>query len=184
MSLFSETMIKAIGDYRFLLRRHLSQSERMHKLYELKLKDEESYNSDCGLYETGLAITVDIEKNMSEKKEGYYFYSGVQEFCKYLKEFLSHYYIENNQVVHRAQKASRALIHSIQLATLPRERLNDAVGQQLSQNNITIAGFGSQEQCELQLQTLTKHQPQHPGFYTSLIAQMESLITGRHSKAA
>lgn len=184
MSLFSETMTKAIGDYRFLLRRNLSQADRMHKLYELKLRDEEIYNNECDLYEVGHAIAVDIEKNMASSKEGYYSYSGIQEFCKYLKEFLSHYYVENNQVIHRAQKASRALIHSIQLTALPRERLNETVSQQLSKNNITIAEFGSQEQCGLQLQTLTKFQSQNPGFYTSLIAQMESLIAGRQSKAA
>lgn|SRR3990167_4944134 len=184
MSLFSETMTKVIGDYRFLLRRHLPQAERMIKLQELKLKREDIYSSDIALFEAGTAIADDLEKNMLEKTSGYYAYSGIAEFCKYLKEFLSHYYVEKDQVVHRAQKASRALLQSIQLTALPRERLDETIAKTLANCNTTVAGFGSIEQCELQLQTLSRNQTQNPDFYADLIAQMESLMTNRCSDAA
>src|SRR3990167_5964239 len=112
MSIFSETMIKAVADYRLLLRRYLTQSERMAKLRALKLRDLSITDNDLTLYQAGKAIIEDIERNMAVPNQGYYSYSGISQFCQYLTEYLDNYHIENDQVVHRAQKASRALIIS------------------------------------------------------------------------
>lgn len=184
MSIFSETMTKAISDYRLLLRKHLHQVERMMKLQKLNLRNSDIYESDLTLYETGKAIVADIEMNMAMSTSGYYSYSGVQQFCLYLKEYLSNYHIENDQVVHRAQKASRALIEAIQLAALPSEGLNESVAKQLVECNKAVANFGSQEQCELQLQMLARQQANNPGFYTRIIVHLESLMSNRCSEAA
>ncbi|OGT41102.1 MAG: hypothetical protein A3F13_02935 [Gammaproteobacteria bacterium RIFCSPHIGHO2_12_FULL_40_19] len=184
MSIFSETMTKAISDYRLLLRKHLDQVERMIKLQKLKLRDSDIYESDLALYQTGKAIVADIEVNMAMSNPGYYSYSGVQQFCTYLREYLGNYHIESDQVVHRAQKASRALLQAIQLAGLPREGLDDGIAKQLFECNKAVAGFGSQEQCDLQLQILARQQANNPGFYTRIIAHLESLMTSRCSEAA
>ena len=184
MSIFTETMTKAISDYRFLLRRYLDQVERMTKLQKLNLRDADIYENDLSLYETGQAIIKDIETNMDSSCQGYYSYSGIGQFCTYLKEYLSNYHVENNQVMHRAQKASRALIKAIQLSALPRERLNDMVANQLCDCNKAVVIFGSQEQWALQMQTLARYQMQNPGFYTSIIAHLESLVSGKSSIAA
>lgn len=184
MSIFSETMTKAIGDYRTLLRRHLNQVERMTKLQKLNLRDVALYQSDMNLYEMGQAIIADMEENSASELKGYYSYSGIRQFCDYLKDYLANYHVENKQVVHRAQKASRALLQAIQLTTLPRERLDDSTVKQLFECNKTVVGFGSQEQCELQLQTLTRNQASNPGFYTRIIAHLESLMNSRCSEAA
>ncbi len=177
MSIFSETMVKAISDYRFLLRRYLSQADRMSKLQKLKLRDSDIYTSDLALYETGKAIIEDIKDNMAISNQSYYSYSGIQEFCNYLSEYLDNYHIEDDQVVHRAQKASRALITAIQLSALSRENLDESIAKQLFECNRTVVGFGSPEQCELQLQTLARQQPTNPGFYTRIIAHLESLMS-------
>lgn len=184
MSIFSETMIKAVGDYRLLLRRYLTQSERMAKLRVLKLRDLSITDNELTLYQAGKAIIEDIENNMAVPNQGYYSYSGISQFCQYLKEYLDNYHIENDQVVHRAQKASRALITVIQLTTLPRERLNDSIAKQLLDCNLMVVGFGSPEQCELQLQTLVRQQAQNPGFYTRIIAHLESLILSSNASIA
>jgi Uri superfamily endonuclease len=185
MSIFTETMTKAISDYRLLLRRYLKQAERMAKLRELKLQDSDTYVSDVSLYDVGYAIVEDIEKNMTKSTQGYYSYSGIQQFSQHVREYLDNYYIENNQVVHRAQKASRALLKAIQMTTLPRERLNEEVAKMLLDCNITVVNYGSSEQCDLQLQTLSRQQENNPGFYTRIIAHLESLISsGDRSVAA
>ena len=184
MSVFSETMIRAISDYRTLLRRHLSQVDRMLKLKKLNLKNDDLYRNDMRLYQAGLLIIEDMEANSSGPLRSYYSYSGVTQFCEYLKEYLSNYYVEKNQVIHRAQKASRAQLSAIQLMSLPAERLNNTISQQLFDCNQMIVTYGSQEQCELHLQTLERSQVDNPGFYTSLIAHLESLMTGRCSQAA
>lgn len=184
MSIFLETMTKAVGDYRVLLRRYLSQADRMIKLQKLGLRDSDLYASELSLYQAGQAIINDIEENMVGKTSGYYSYSGVHQFCEYLKEYLSKYYVENDQIVHGAQKASRSLLSSIQLMSLSREKLDEAALKQLLEYNKVIAVFGSHEQCELQLQTLGRQQVNNPGFYTRAIAHLESLIARRHSEAA
>src|SRR5579864_7513528 len=176
MSIFAETMTKAIGDYRFLLRRHLSQSERMAKLHEFKLRDSDTYETDLALYQTAKTIVVDIEENMKTPNQSYYSYSGIQQFCDYLKNYLENYHIENGRVVHRAQKASRALIKAIQLSALTHDRVNDRIEKELFDCNKTVVGFGSQEQWELQMQTLSRQKENNPGFYTHIIAHLETLM--------
>ncbi len=187
MSIFSETMTKAINDYRFLLRRYLTQVERMTKLQELKLRDAEIYNSDMSLYETGKAIVADIKENMvniTGALNRYYSYSGIHQFCEYLEEYLSNYEIEGGQLVHRGQKASRALLKSIQLAAMPRETLNEKIANELVKCNKTIVECGSKEQWDLQLQTLTRQQASNPGFYVRIVAHLESLMLGGDAVAA
>ncbi len=159
MSIFSETMTKAIGDYRFLLRRYLDQVERMTKLQKLNLRDAEIYDSELALFETGKAIIADIKENMINTpgvRNRYYSYSGIGQFCEYLEEYLNNYEIEGDQVVHRGQKASRALLKSIQLAAMPREILNEKIANELVECNKTIVECGSKEQWDLQLETLTR----------------------------
>ncbi|EKD91696.1 MAG: hypothetical protein ACD_29C00438G0001, partial [uncultured bacterium] len=131
MSIFTETLIKAINDYRYFLRRHLEQAERMTRLQALNLRNRELYNNDIALYHTGQTIVADIEKNMLMQPAGYYAYSGIEQFCEYLKEYLSNYEIENNHLIHKAQKASRALIKAIQLAATPKDRLSEKILTQL-----------------------------------------------------
>jgi hypothetical protein len=181
MSIFSETMSKAISDYRFLLRRHLDQVKRMTKLQKLQLRSAETYDSDLALYETGRAIVADIKDNMMEmtsKKRQYYSYSGIAQFCDYLENYLDNYEVEGDQLVHRGQKASRALMKSIQLMALPRESLSEGVATEFMECNKTIAACGTKEQCDLQLQTLTRQQAANPGFYVRIVTHLESIIMG------
>lgn len=184
MSIFSETMVQAISEYRALLRRNLNQVERMIKLQQLGLRDSDLYENELSLYQTGLAIVADIKKNMVSESPSYYAYSGVQQFCEHLCEYLSQYSIENDQIVHRTQKASRAVMNAVQWMSLPRERLDETMVKKFFECNKVVVLNGSKEQCELLLQTFSRQQMQNPGFYTRIIAQMESLLAGRERVAA
>ena len=184
MTILSETMTKAISDYRLLLRRYLNQAERMMKLQQLDLKNADIYASDLMLYETGKAIIKDIDDNMATKNQGYYSYSGIVQFRDYLEEYLENYHVENDRVVHRAQKASRALIDAIQLTGIPREMLDESIAKQLFDCNKSVVMFGSNEQCHLQMQILVRQQSKNPGFATRIIAHLEMLLHSRQSEAA
>lgn len=184
MTIFSKTMIKAIGDYRVLLRRHLTQIERMIRLQKFQLRNPNTYKSDFALYQAARGIIADIRETMAKPENGYYSYSGLMRFCEHLEVYLSEYLVEGTQVVHRAQKASRALLSAIQITHLSRECLDEQAARQLCAYNEVIVDFGSEEQCALQLQTLTRCQADHPGFYTRIIAHMESLLHGRSAVAA
>ena len=182
MPIFAETISKAISDYRYLLRRYLSQSERMVKLQKLRLKDAHTYQSDLSLYQAAHAIITDIEDNMLKTEGSYYSYSGIGQFCQYLKEYLNDYEVEGNSVVHHARKASRALLQAIQLIATPKDRLNEVVAKHLFECNHLVANFGSNEQFNLYLQTLERHQAESPGFYTRIIAHVESLRASSQMK--
>lgn len=180
MSLFSDTMVKAINDYRLLLRRHLKQVERVIKLQQLRLRDNTIYESDVALYSIGQAIVADIKANLLNMRvyNQFHAYSGIQQFCEYLETYLNNYEIENGKVVHRAQKASRALLKSIQLISLPIESLTDRIKKELCQCNEIIVEYGSKDQQDMQLQTLMRQEVVNPGFFVGILTHLESMLIG------
>lgn len=176
-TIFAQTIAKAISDYRLILRRYLSQAERISKLSQLRLKDSHIYDNDVSLYHAAKTIVEDIEQNMEIPDQGYYSYSGMLKYCEYLKEYLDNYEIENGKVIHRAQKASRALIEAIQLATLSDERLNENVAKDFEKCNQIIAECGSPEQRELHLNNLERREMHNESFYQPILQHFKALLT-------
>lgn len=168
-SIFAETISKAISEYRQMLRRYLTQVERVNKLSQLGLKDPTIYDSDVRLFEMADAIVKDIDINMDIPEQGYYSYSGLKMFRDYLKDYLKHYQIEDGHVVHSAQKASRAMITAIQLAALPSEKLTDDIKSQIRSCNEIIATYGSDEQRELYRTNLKERQAVNEEFFGSML---------------
>jgi len=177
MTIFSEIMKKAINVYRSMLRKYLPQAERVNKLHKLNLKNQQLYENEIALYHTGYSIISDINKNLNQSNSGYYSYSGVESFGEHLKNFLENYEIDGNGVIHRSQKASRALIQAIQLLTLSKDKLTFEVGNQLSRCNKVIAKYGSEEQQELHKTTLQnticKQQENNTSFYRSILSDFQ-----------
>jgi hypothetical protein len=173
MSIFSETISKAISDYRYLLRRYLPQVERMQKLAELELKNPDIYNNDVSLYQVANNIIKDIEDNIKIPDQGYYSYSGIEHYCQYLKEYLDNYELENGFIIHKAQKASRAMIDVIQLILLPENRLSDSIAAKIKQHSKTVSQFGSDEQKEVFHSGLDRQSEHNPGFFAQLLAYFD-----------
>lgn len=175
-SIFFDTIAKAISDYRLLLRRYLSQAERQHKLAQLNLKDPSNFRNDLSLYKVARAIIADIEQNMKVPDQGYYSYSGIMMFAEYLKEFLDNYEVDGNEVVHRAQRASKALIQAIQLVNLPDNRLNETIAQKLAACNEVIASYGSQEQRLLHKHNLERQRQLNERFYSPILENYQEKL--------
>ncbi len=179
-SIFIDTMQKAIKKYRQLLRKFLPQAERISKLNKLQLKSAQLYTNDLWLYETGRRIVADIKDNLSPENQGYYSYSGVERFADYLKEFLDDYHIEDEQVVHRAQIASRAMVKAIQLITLPRENLTENIETELAKLNRVVAEYGSEEQKDLHKSALQnvlrRQQEENISFYKSVLTHFKEQV--------
>ena len=87
-------------------------------------------------------------------------------------------------MIHRGQKASNALLLSIQLVALPGDRLTAEVNDQLVECNKTVLAFGSRELCELQRQLLLDNQEKNPSFYADALKHIEVLFSERFSEAA
>lgn len=173
--IFIETIARAISDYRFMLRRHLSQAERRKKLAELNLKDPTIFDSPVKLYEVATNIVNDIEASV-ELPQSYYAYSGIAEFGKYLKEYLSKYEVENGHLVHFAQKASKVMIKAIQLVALPDQRLTADVAKKLNQCSEQVVKYGSEEQIDMYEATLEQRLITNREFYTPIYDYFETLI--------
>jgi hypothetical protein len=156
-NIFSRTMIEAIRKYRETLRKYLRQGERMQKLKQLGLKDEALNQSATSLYHTGYSIVEDINQNFDSSQTGYYSYNGVKKFAEYLKAYLDQFEVIKDQVVHKSQLASQALVKSIQLLSMPsKENLTIKVVTELSKCIRTIAAYGTEQQKELLERTLLK----------------------------
>ena len=173
--IFVETIAKAISDYRFMLRRHLSQTERRKKLAELNLKDPTIFDSPVKLYEVAMNIVNDIEANV-ELPQSYYAYSGIAEFGKYLKQYLSKYEVENGHLVHFAQKASKVMIKAIQLIALPEQRLTADIATKLNQCSEQVVKYGSEEQIDMYEATLEQKLITNREFYTPIYDYFQNLI--------
>lgn len=186
MSIFKDTTVKAISNYRAMLRKYLPQAERVSKLSELNLKNPRLYENEIALYHTAHAIVADVERNLNSSTKGYYSYSGVGNFARYLKDFLVNYYIDGDRVVHRAQKASRALISAIQL--IAANTLDDHAREKLIDCNQLIASLGSDEQKDLHKNTLLNliHQQSDgvASFYRSILNHFQQIMEGDAAQAA
>lgn len=169
MSIFSETITRAISDYRALLRRYLKQEERQEKLIKFGLKDDKLYQDDLRLYETAWAIIEDAETSMAPQGGSYYSYSGISKFCEFLKDYLKHYSVEGDNVIHSAQKASRAMIKAIQYMAQPLERLTPEVSEKLIACNSEVVQFGAEEQHELYLTAVKERRDNLPEFFDAIL---------------
>lgn len=150
MSIFVQVMSKTISVYRQMLRKYLPQTERIKKLNELGLKNPQLYENEKLLYQTGYRIVEDIEQNLDSCTYGYYSYSGLGNFATHLKDFLKNYMIvDGKKIIHRAQKASNAIVEAIQLIAQPLDKLNEEIKRKLLILNTIIANYGSVEQHEL-----------------------------------
>jgi hypothetical protein len=181
MSIFIQTMTKAITDYRQILRRYLSSQERILKVKQLRLKDPAIFKSDVLLFKTAQSIIDDIENNVKVPNEGYYSYHGITKFCAYLKQYLSNYEQSGQGIVHKAQKAANAMIKVIQVFSLPDDQLSDEVIVELKEFATVIASCGSVEQRQLFRNSLVRQCEYAPGFYGDILQYYDEEMTAYHS---
>src|SRR3990167_6520025 len=101
MTIFAETLSKAVADYRALLRRYLDQPDRVKKLRQLNIRGTFDPTNETELYEIGYNIVKDIKDNLARDTQGqsYYAYSGVEKFGTSLKEFLDQYLPRGTYVI-------------------------------------------------------------------------------------
>lgn len=181
--IFIETVARAIGDYRFLLRRHLKQPERRQKLAELNLKDPSLFEDAVRLYQVAWGIVRDIE-NSVEQPTGYYAYSGVAEFGRFLREYLEEYEVEGDRLVHNAQRASQAIIKAIQCLALPDAQLTASAGATLRQCNTLIVKYGVEEQHDMYESALEKQLILRRAFFTPIYDHFQSLLVDDEGEPA
>lgn len=181
MSIFAETIASAIADYRLYLRKSkkIDQATRVAKLKQLGLKDVTIYSGDVMLYDTAHAILADISETIEMPEEGYYSYSGIVKYYQYLSQFLQDYDIEivkdEKVVIHRAQRASRAILDAIQLVNgKPAHVLTDHIKRKMYTCQDNILRYGTDEQFEIYRNHLDQLKPNAPLFYIDLLRYFDT----------
>lgn len=161
MSSFYNMIIKAISDYKVILRKTLSVSQYNEKVCALGIKRSNSnVINEVTLFKTGLKIMEDLRHyvNFCASKRSNNFYSGAEEFLLYLEQLFIDYQLDGDRVVHVRQKSSSALVTVIQLITLPKEKLTSDVVLQIKQCSDIIATYGSEEQKKIFMQVVGANQ--------------------------
>ncbi len=147
MNSFSETMLKALFDYRGLLKRYFKPVERRAKMQALGLNVRYKAGDDERvLYGMAQRILEDIKLNTRSLSTGYYSYSGIQQFGEHLKALLNQYELQDQRVVHKTQKASCALLYVLQTLSLSGTKLSEVIINKLMHHAQVIAVYGSKEQ--------------------------------------
>lgn len=159
---FCSTILKAISNYKLILRKSLSATQCTLKMQELGIKRQHirKANNEVMLYQLGLKIKDDLKKQVGVEKNGKTnnFYHGAGEFLQYLEDLFANYRVEKNRVVHVGRKISGILIEAVQIITLSKEKLvGDRVEQVVKYSEI-IATYGSKEQKTMFLNAINSHQ--------------------------
>lgn len=156
---FAESVLKAISDYKLLLRKIYKTREAASKIKSLGLKRKQlrgSTANDMHLYSIALEIIDNLEEYVAKhgKSKSYF---GAEQFLNQLKNFLVPYVIEDNRVIHAEREAARVTVTAIQLATLPKEKLSKEKMDALIKCVDIIDKYGTIELIAILNDTIKEH---------------------------
>lgn len=174
---FDKKVLKLLNDYKLILRKHTDRHAWGAKVQELGLKRKNlRFDDEVALYHKANRVVEDIMRWTDNSNNTASWYSGVDEFCQYLRNLLAEYQVENNKIVHTSQQASRAIVEAIQLLKLPNARFNSTVANKLDQCGQVIARFGTREQQEIFAKALKNSQHSDINFFSPLLHNFEKYI--------
>ncbi len=125
MTVFKDIILQSFSEYRRVLKRYVEAKERTNKINDLGLNQNLSFSSDAALLKIAQNVACDMQSIFDSKPKNYYSYSGIEQFYQYLLDLLDQYTILNQQVLHKKQRASSALLEAIQIYSQPLEKFND-----------------------------------------------------------
>ena len=164
---FSQIAIKLLTDYKNLLKKQLNPTESAKKLVQSGL-DKRFPRRDPELYR--LLVKVIKKANQDENNiPSRLRYSGIDHFIQHMKSVLDNYRLEDGQVIHGAQTASRAMIEAIQLIPLPESRLTESIAAKLDKCAKMIAIYGVDEQKKIFMNSIKTHLPRQTDFFLPLL---------------
>lgn len=172
MTDFRTTILKAISDYKVILRKNLPARQCTEKLHGLGIKRNYVKDiDDIGLHDIGLKIIEDLKRylNSCSGAKTVNFYSGAKEFFDYLQGIYKEYYVEDDRVVHIGQKTSCALLSAIQLIKTPNKNLTGDIIQQIKQHGEVVAKYGSQEQKQMFIEAIGAREDSLAGYFSELL---------------
>ena len=179
MSVFSDTLLKILNNYKIILKKNLSSKKKTLKFAALGLKRQQlKQASDALLYSTAQRVLEDIEQSMEFPDSSMSSsHCGLHEFYKHLKNTLADYSMDQDVVVHAKQQSSRALVNAIQLIILAKDKPEAAMASKLDQCGLILAKLGSKEQQEKLAYALTLHKEHNTDFFLPLLHNFERYLS-------
>lgn len=177
---FRDMALKALGDFRKLVSRYVEKNESAVLLKRMDVARPRKNDSDHELMQTLIKIRSWLEEKIQSHPKGYYSYSGIEQYRVYLDEFLQQYQMVANRVVHKAQKASSAMLNIIQITGMPRSSLSESTAQRLLHYCRELVLFGSREQ-KLQVHALLNTKCEDYAEFFAPILQDYVLYQKRHA---
>ncbi len=176
MSEFSKKVYQLIGEYRTILRKNLPQFERMQKLEKLKLKAKLDSTTEFEFYQIAQGILSDEANQRSSRDGSYYSYSGVEQFCKCLRDFVEKYAVENGRVVHVSQQCSNSFLFAVQLLSVEQESFSDESVSRLQKCNYVLSKYADNPTCQRYLELLRHQQHVHADRFTPLVLNFQQQL--------
>lgn len=176
MTIFFDTMINALGKYRALLKRYYAPEEKDQKLQQFNLEGRPTDYTEVMLFHIAEQVIEDLASILTDLPSSYYSYSGWQNFHEYLQHFLADYMVEDNQVVHKRQKAACAILKAVQYLSLPNQKLTTDVASALEQCQHIIVRWGSKDQRQSYLNVLKKQSIRQELFFDPMITHFHTQL--------
>ena len=176
MSVFSEKAISVINDYRQLLKKFMTRTERAEKLVELQLNNRLPTEPDLDLHRTTQHIAHDVKIRLDGSANGYYSYSGFYSFYEHVMSILNEYTIIGARLMHKTQAASCALLEAVQLLSTSPEKYDDKTYDRFHHCNSLLSRFASDEQLIRYREYLEQRLYQNEPFFTKVIDDLQSCL--------
>lgn len=176
MKPFYHNILKAINDYKNIIKRNFAAEERQAMLIKLGIKRFDIKNAnEVKLHAIGEAIVQELEQSIRyiERQQSANCYFGAEEFLQHLKKLLTDHVIEDGAVINAAQKSSCALIKAIQLVETAKCSLNDDIAEQIYTCAKVIAKYGDKEQKKMFYKLITSAGQAHLSLF---FRQLQNLI--------
>lgn len=167
--IFTDMALRALHDYRRLLKRYYSVEDRTRLLQQLDLVRPRKMDKDIELWETLNKIYIELENLTQSHPKNYYTYSGIEQYFNFLSGFLQEYNADQRCVYHKAQRASSLLVNIIQIVSLPLVSLTRQIENQLKKTCAEFIVLASDQQRQKAHSILIDKYKESPDFYGNIL---------------
>lgn len=164
---FSLTVKSTLNEFKSIYRRCLPAKIKANiDIKELGISRQELlYASDKILYDKLTDIIDMIENNIFCSSNELSEHQGLEDFIDTLKQIQENYSIDRNQVVHKGQQSSKALLNVLQIMEMPDLMLNSMQEQKVQTYFKIIVKLNQRDHVNTLLKALKEKLPENPGFF-------------------
>lgn len=177
-----QALIKIIRDYKQILKRHMSAQDSSIKFQQLGIKRNDLRHANSQMLMSKVNAILEDLNSLLEEKNRSISYCGLTRFAQHIRKHIKdHKLTDQAQLIHTNKKASKSVVHAIQLMSMG--PLEPNLGK--LQNHIqTALKYGSSDQNKLLIKALKQHSTRHADVIVPLIHLAERTLQQRACAAS